>query len=80
MPREVFKESDFSAEPDVPVAPPELPEPQLSQYERSADTPTPLVTTKTADKKLIQRLDPMERMKVAEVAKWALLIDRKSVV
>ncbi len=75
MPREVFKESDFSAEPDVLTAPPvELPQPELSQYERSADPPTPLVTTKTADKKLIQRLDPMERLKVAELAKWALLI------
>lgn len=76
MRREMFTESDFSAEPDAPAAapPPELPRPELSQYERPAETPTPLVTAKTADKKLIQRLDPMERMKVAELAKWALLI------
>ncbi|WP_395093812.1 hypothetical protein [Armatimonas sp.] len=75
MPREAFKESDFSADPDVLVPPPtELPSPNLSQYERPAQTPAPLVTAKTADKKLIQRLDPMERLKVAELAKWALLI------
>lgn len=75
MPREVFRESDFSAEPDAPAPPPvELPRPELSQYERAAETPTPLVTAKNADQKLIKRLDPMERLKIAEFAKWALLI------
>ncbi|WP_309710939.1 hypothetical protein [Armatimonas sp.] len=76
MRREMFTESDFSAERDAPAPapPPELPVPNLSAYERPSEAPAPLVTAKTADKKLIQRLDPMERLKVAELAKWAMLI------
>lgn len=79
MAREVFKESDFSADPDAPASKPtlqtiELPKPELSQYEAPSKAPEPLVTPKTADKKVLQRLDPMERLRVAELAKWAVLI------
>lgn len=73
MPREVLKESDFSAEPNAsPTV--ELPEPELSQYEAPSQAPAPLVTPKTADQKLLKRLDPLERQRIAELAKWAVLL------